>query len=66
MPFFKTISKYGQCPYCYEGYLAYDKYSGHIYCERCSFVVKIRYYKNPDDHHKITAMEIKHYDDLER
>ena len=30
----------GHCPYCYDGTLAYDKYSKRIYCKRCNKAVK--------------------------
>lgn len=35
-----TLSTAG-CPYCYSGTLAFDKYSGWIYCKRCNYAVLI-------------------------
>lgn len=38
----KGKEKAGECCYCYEGTLAYDSDTGHIYCLCCKYRVYIK------------------------
>jgi len=43
MPFKKPPEqiKQGLCPYCYEGTLAKDPYSGLTYCTSCHYAIEV-------------------------
>ena len=41
MPLKKKHPKEGLCPYCINGTLAYDEYSGLIFCVYCEYAIKV-------------------------
>ena len=41
IPLHHTNPKQGECPYCYDGHLIYDRLTKLIHCANCNYTVRL-------------------------